>query len=133
MVNVLIVGHGAREHVIGETLVKYGANLFAFMSFKNAGLEDLSQGRIKTHSETDFKEITNFCKTNKIDFVVIGPEAPLVVGIVDALEKNEISCVGPRIEAAQLEGSKAFMRGLLEKYNVASNVQSKQFKGLMNI
>ena len=133
MVNVLIVGHGAREHVIGETLVKYGANLFAFMSFKNAGLEDLSQGRIKTHSETDFKEITNFCKTNKIDFVVIGPEAPLVVGIVDALEKNEISCVGPRIEAAQLEGSKAFMRGLLEKYNVASNVQSKQFKTMEGI
>jgi phosphoribosylamine--glycine ligase len=133
MVNVLVVGHGAREHVIGETLVKYGAKLFAFMSFKNAGLEDLSRGRMKIHSETDFKEITNFCKTNKIDFVVIGPEAPLVVGIVDALEKNEIHCVGPRIEAAQLEGSKAFMRSLLEKYSIASNVQSKQFKSMEGI
>ncbi len=133
MVNVLIVGHGAREHVIGETLVKYGARLFAFMSFKNAGLEDLSQGRIKIHSETDFKEITNFCKANKIDFAVIGPEAPLVVGIVDALEKNEIPCVGPRIEAAQLEGSKVFMRNLLDKYKVASNVQSKQFKSMEGI
>jgi phosphoribosylamine--glycine ligase len=133
MVNVLIVGHGAREHVIGETLVKYGAKLFAFMSFKNAGLEDLSQGRIKIHSETDFKEITNFCKINKIDFTVIGPEAPLVVGIVDALEKNEIPCVGPRIEAAQLEGSKVFMRNLLDKYRVSSNVHSKQFKSMEGI
>jgi phosphoribosylamine--glycine ligase len=133
MVKVLIVGHGAREHVIGETLVNYGARLFAFMSFKNAGLEDLSQGRIKIHSETDFKEITDFSKNNQIDFAVIGPEAPLVVGIVDALEKNEIPCVGPRIEAAQLEGSKVFMRGLLEKYDIASNVQSKQFKSMEGI
>lgn len=133
MVNVLVVGHGAREHVIGETLVKYGANLFAFMSFKNAGLEDLSQGKIKIHSETDFKEIAEFCKTNHIDFVVIGPEAPLVVGIVDALEKNNIPCIGPRIEAAQLEGSKIFMRNLLEKYGIASNVQSKQFNSMIGI
>ena len=133
MVNVLIVGHGAREHVIGETLVNSGAKLFAFMSFKNAGLDDLSQGRIKIHSETDFKEITNFSKNNRIDFAVIGPEAPLVVGITDALEKNKIPCVGPRIEAAQLEGSKVFMRGLLEKYNIASNVKSKQFKSMEGI
>ena len=133
MVNVLIVGHGAREHVIGETLVNYGANLFAFMSFKNAGLEDLSQGKIKIHSETDFKEITDFCKSKAIDFVVIGPEAPLVVGIVDALEKNNISCVGPSIEAAQLEGSKVFMRDLLNKYNITSNIQSKRFNTLEGI
>jgi phosphoribosylamine--glycine ligase len=53
---VLVVGHGAREHVIGETLVRGGAELFAFMSFKNAGLEDLSKD-IKIHSETDFQEI----------------------------------------------------------------------------
>ena len=84
MVNVLIVGHGAREHVIGETLVKGGADLFSFMSFKNAGLEDLSK-KIKISSETDFKEIIDFCKENNIDFAVIGPEAPLVVGIVNAL------------------------------------------------
>jgi phosphoribosylamine--glycine ligase len=130
MVNVLIVGHGAREHVIGETLVNNGAKLFAFMSFKNAGLDDLSQGRIKIHSETDFKEIADFSESNQIDFAVIGPEAPLVVGIVDALEKNGIPCVGPKIEAAQLEGSKVFMRDLLEKYNISSNVQSKQFKSM---
>ena len=130
MVNVLMIGHGAREHVLGESLVHSGAKLFAFMSFKNAGLEDLSEGRIKIHSETDFKEIIDFCKIMNIDFVVIGPEAPLVVGIVDALEKNEIRCVGPKIEAAQLEGSKIFTRNLLEKYRIQSNITSMKFSSM---
>ncbi len=132
MVNVLIIGHGAREHVIGETLVNGGATLFAFMSFKNAGLEDLSRD-IKIHSETDFKGIINFAQEKNIDFAVIGPEAPLVVGIVDALEKGGIPCVGPKIEAAQLEGSKVFARNLLEKYNIRSNVNSKVFDSLDGI
>jgi phosphoribosylamine--glycine ligase len=129
MVNVLIIGHGAREHVIGEILVNGGATLFAFMSFKNAGLEDLSR-EIKIHSETDFKGIIDFAQGKNIDFAVIGPEAPLVVGIVDALEKGGIPCVGPKIEAAQLEGSKVFARNLLEKYSIKSNVKSKVFDSL---
>ncbi|MHA1342852.1 MAG: phosphoribosylamine--glycine ligase [Promethearchaeota archaeon] len=133
MVNVLIVGHGAREHVIGEALIKSGAELFAFMSFKNAGLEDLSKGRIKINSETNFKEIIDFCKKKKIDFAVIGPEAPLCVGIVDALERSGISCVGPKIEAAQLEGSKIFTRYLLKKYNITSNIASKQFNSMEGV
>ncbi|MFX0028145.1 MAG: phosphoribosylamine--glycine ligase [Candidatus Hermodarchaeota archaeon] len=130
--NILIVGHGAREHVIGETLVKGGANLFSFMSFKNAGLEDLSK-TIKIHSETDFQEMLEFCRKNKIDFAVIGPEAPLVVGIVDALEKGGIPCVGPKIEAAQLEGSKIFMRKLLKKYKIQSNVESEMFDSMQGV
>ena len=132
MVNTLIIGHGAREHVIGETLVKGGASLFAYMSFKNAGLEDLSK-KVKIHSETDFKEIIDFSKENNIDFAIIGPEAPLVVGIVDALEKAGIPCVGPKIEAAQLEGSKVFARNLLEKYKIKSNVKNKIFDSMDEI
>lgn len=130
MQNVLIIGHGAREHVIGESLVNSGGKLHAFMSFKNAGLEDLSEGRIKIHSETDFKEIIEFCKEKKIDFVVIGPEAPLVIGIVDAIQKHHIPCIGPSIEAAQLEGSKIFTRELLEKYKIGSNIKSKIFSSI---
>ena len=132
-VKTLIIGHGAREHVIGETLVRDGATLYAFMSSKNAGLEDLSQGKIKIHSETDFQEIIDFSKANSIDFAVIGPEAPLVVGIVDALEKSGIPCIGPRIEAAQLEGSKIFTRNLLEKYKITSNIVSKSFNSMENV
>ncbi|TFG12752.1 MAG: hypothetical protein EU535_05850 [Promethearchaeota archaeon] len=132
MVNCLIIGHGAREHVIGESLVKGGANLYAYMSFKNAGLEDLSKG-IKIHSETDFQEIIQFAKDKNIDFAVIGPEAPLVVGIVDALEKSGIPCVGPKIEAAQLEGSKVFTRNLLVKYKIQSNVESEKFNSMSGV
>jgi phosphoribosylamine--glycine ligase len=132
MVNCLIVGHGAREHVIGEALVNSGANLYAFMSFKNAGLEDLSKD-IHVHSETDFTEIISFCKVKNIDFAVIGPEAPLCVGIVDALENGGIPCAGPKIEAAQLEGSKIFTRNLLEKYKIASNLRSKAFNSMEGI
>lgn len=132
MVNVLIIGHGAREHCLSEALVRGGANLYAFMSFKNAGIEDLSK-EIAIDSETDFKKIINFAKSNKIDFAVIGPESPLVVGIVDALEKSDIPCVGPKIEAAQLEGSKVFTRNLLEKYKIQSNVKSKKFNSMMGI
>ena len=130
VVRCLVVGHGAREHVIGESLVNGGAELHAFMSFKNAGLEDLCKGRIKIHSETDFTKIIDYCKSNKIDFTVIGPEAPLVVGIVDALEKGGIPCVGPKIEAAQLEGSKIFTRDLLQKYSIPSNVKNKIFDSM---
>ncbi|TXT66986.1 MAG: putative Phosphoribosylamine--glycine ligase [Promethearchaeota archaeon] len=133
MVNALVVGHGAREHVIGEALVNGGAELFAFMSFKNAGLDRLSKGRIKIHSETDFAEIIDFCKIKKIDFVVIGPESPLCVGIVDALETNGYPCVGPRIEPAQIEGSKIFMRNLLDKYKIQSNVKGKSFSSMEGV
>ncbi len=132
MVNCLIVGHGAREHVIGESLVKGGANLYAYMSFKNAGLEDLSKD-VKIHSEMDFREIIKFAKDKNIDFAIIGPEAPLCVGIVDALEKGGIPCASPKIEAAQLEGSKIFMRQLLTKFNIQSNVMSKRFSSMEGV
>ncbi len=133
MVNALVVGHGAREHVIGEALVNGGAELFAFMSFKNAGLDRLSKNRINIQSETDFKEMIEFCKVNQIDFVVVGPETPLCVGIVDALESNGFPCVGPRIEPAQIEGSKIFMRNLLEKYKIRSNVKGRSFSSMKGV
>lgn len=132
MVNCLIVGHGAREHVIGETLVRAGAKLYSFMSFKNAGLEDLSQD-IRIGSETDFQKIIEFASSKNIDFAVVGPEAPLVVGIVDALEKNDIPTIGPSIEAAQLEGSKIFTRNLLNKYKIQSNVMSQRFNSCEDV
>ncbi len=122
MPKVIIIGHGAREHTIAEALVKGGAELYAFMSFRNAGLDELSEGRVKIEKEDNFKELINFIKQNGIDFAVVGPEAPLVVGIADALEKAQIPCIGPKIEAAQLEGSKIFTRQLLDKNNIKSNI-----------
>ncbi|MCK4239328.1 MAG: phosphoribosylamine--glycine ligase, partial [Candidatus Lokiarchaeota archaeon] len=122
MPKVIIIGHGAREHTIAEALVKGGAELYAFMSFRNAGLDELSKGRVKIEKEDNFKVLIDFIKQNGIDFAVVGPEAPLVVGIADALEKAQIPCIGPKIEAAQLEGSKIFTRQLLDKNNIKSNI-----------
>lgn len=130
MPKVIIIGHGAREHTIAEALVKGGAELYAFMSFRNAGLEELSKGRVKIEKEDNFKELINFIKQNGIDFAVVGPEAPLVVGIADALEKAQIPCIGPKIEAAQLEGSKIFTRQLLDKNNIKSNIMYEIFVSL---
>jgi len=130
MPKVIIIGHGAREHTIAEALVKGGAELYAFMSFRNAGLEELSKGRVKIEKEDSFKELINFIKQNGIDFAVVGPEAPLVVGIADALEKAQIPCIGPKIEAAQLEGSKIFTRQLLDKNNLKSNIMYEIFVSL---
>lgn len=122
MPKVIIIGHGAREHTIAEALVKGGAELYAFMSFRNAGLDELSKGRVKIEKEDNFKVLIDFIKQNGVDFAVVGPEAPLVVGIADALEKAQIPCIGPKIEAAQLEGSKIFTRQLLDKNNIKSNI-----------
>jgi len=130
MPKVIIIGHGAREHTIAEALVKGGAELYAFMSFRNAGLEELSKGRVKIEKEDNFKELINFIKQNGIDFAVVGPEAPLVVGIADALETAQIPCIGPKIEAAQLEGSKIFTRQLLDKNNLKSNIMYEIFVSL---
>lgn len=122
MPKVIIIGHGAREHTIAEALVKGGAELYAFMNFRNAGLDELSKGRVKIEKEDNFKVLIDFIKQNGVDFAVVGPEAPLVVGIADALEKAQIPCIGPKIEAAQLEGSKIFTRQLLDKNNIKSNI-----------
>ncbi|MHA1339037.1 MAG: phosphoribosylamine--glycine ligase [Promethearchaeota archaeon] len=128
MVEVVVVGNGAREHVIAETLVRGGAKVRAFMAKKNPGLISLSKNNYRVTKLNNFESLIGFAKG--ADFVVVGPEAPLVVGIADALRSANIKCVGPTIEAAQLEGSKIFTRKLLEKYKIKSNVKFKDFSSM---
>jgi phosphoribosylamine--glycine ligase len=130
-----LVGNGAREHIIAEKLVEGGANLVAYMSALNPGIEELCGGKVKIGNLEDFESISNFMKSQNVEFVVIGPEAPLVVGIVDALKSQGIKAVGPTIQAAQLEGSKMFTRNLLKKYKIESNILFQTFeqaKGVMD-
>ena len=63
-------------------------------------------------------QVVEWAKANTIDFVVVGPEDPLTAGVVDELEKAGILAFGPNKAAAELEGSKAFMKDILQKYNV---------------
>ena len=127
MIRILLIGHGAREHVIAETLKKNPeAELFSYMKSKNPGIVQLSE-EIEIGNYNNFEKITNFAKKNDIDFAFIGPEDPLNEGIVDSLQKEGIQSIGPNKKLAQLETSKSFTRNLLQKYHIESNPKFKIF------
>ena len=111
-----IIGSGGREHAICATLKNSNKinKLFCFPG--NAGTNELAENiNIDTN---DFESIKNFIIDNNIDLVVVGPEQPLVGGLVDYLEKFKIKVFGPNKKASQLEGSKIFTKKLCKKYNI---------------
>ena len=111
-----IIGSGGREHSISHTLKKSTKvkELYCFPG--NAGTEEIANNIDLNLG--NFSELKNFILENKIDLVVVGPEQPLVDGIVDYLEKYKIKVFGPNKAASQLEGSKIFTKKLCEKYNI---------------
>lgn len=120
MPNVLLVGGGAREHAIGWALVKNpGVTLFTAAQNHNPGLFRISAGYLQT-PETDVPGIVAWAKQRRIDLAVMGMESPLEVGMVDALEAESIPAVGPRRSAARIETSKSYMRGLMQRHNIAA-------------
>lgn len=131
MTNAVIVGNGAREHAIAKALIESGTTLRAFMSARNPAIASLCNEFIKISSLTNFTELEKFAQG--ADFVVVGPESPLVVGIANALKSAGIPCIGPVIDVAQLEGSKMFTRNLLEKHGFKSNILFKEFKEVVGV
>jgi phosphoribosylamine---glycine ligase len=128
MLNILLVGNGAREHALAEAISRSEQKplLFSFMKTNNPGIASLSE-KIKLGSYADLGAITGFAAENKIEFAVIGPEDPLNNGVVDALAKIGIPSVGPTKSLARLETSKSFTRNLVSKYNIPGNPQFKVF------
>ena len=114
--NVLIIGSGGREHAICVSCKKSTEVNQIFCMPGNAGTEQISKNVLIDLD--NFKEIVKFVKENKIDLVIVGPEKPLVDGIVDFLEKNKIKVFGPDKIASKLEGSKIFTKKLCEKYKI---------------
>ena len=114
--NVLIIGSGGREHAICVSCKKSTEVKQIFCMPGNAGTEQISKNVLIDLD--NFKEIVKFVKENKIDLVIVGPEKPLVDGIVDFLEKNKIKVFGPNKIASKLEGSKIFTKKLCEKYKI---------------
>jgi len=134
MIRVLLIGNGAREHVIAET-VKRSAHdiaLFSCMKSNNPGIASLSE-EVLTTGYDNREEIGRFAMENTIDFAIIGPEDPLNNGIVDFLKNEGIPSVGPTKSLARLETSKAFTRNLLEKYDIPGNPQFRTFSSLEGI
>jgi phosphoribosylamine--glycine ligase len=111
-----IIGSGGREHSICLALSKSSKvdRIYCFPG--NAGTSQIANN-IDINLEK-FDVLKNFINLNKIDLIVVGPEKPLVDGIVDFLEKNKIKVFGPNKAAAELEGSKIFTKNLCKKYNI---------------
>ncbi len=111
-----IIGSGGREHAICETLKKSNKidKIFCFPG--NAGTKDIAKN-ININLD-NFEILKNYILEKKIDLIVVGPEKPLVDGLVDYLEKYKIKVFGPNKIAAQLEGSKIFTKQICEKYKI---------------
>ena len=114
--NVGIIGSGGREHAICVSCKKSNkiSEIYCFPG--NAGTNTIAK-----NIELDIKNFENlksFINKKNIDVIIIGPEQPLVDGIVDYLENNNIKVFGPNKVASQLEGSKIFTKKLCEKYNI---------------
>ena len=113
---VLIIGSGGREHALCHAFKKSTTVEELFCIPGNAGTASIAKNfdvDIK-----NFEKIKEFVKQHEVDLVVIGPEQPLVDGIVDFLNENNIKVFGPNKEASQLEGSKIFTKELCKKYNI---------------
>ena len=113
---ILVLGSGAREHAIILSLRSEIAEHEIFAAPGNAGIAQ--DATLVDLDQLDGAAVTDFANTNGIDLVVIGPEAPLVAGVADALRGRGIPVFGPGRAAAQLEGSKAFAKRIMEAASV---------------
>ena len=113
-----IIGSGGREHALCSAFKK-GANIEKIYCIPGNAGTGLIATNVNLKIE-DFEQIKKFVIDKKIDLVVVGPEKPLVDGLVDYLEENNIEVFGPNKVASQLEGSKIFTKNLCKKYNIPS-------------
>ena len=111
--NILILGSGGREYSIGLAIYKENAHNLYFMPGNGATDKLGTNINIK-----DYNELAVWAKDNSIDLTIVGPEAPLVDGVVDIFKQNGLVIFGPSAAAAQLEGSKVYMKNILKKYNI---------------
>ena len=113
---VLVVGSGGREHAICTSVAKSPRVDKIYCAPGNAGIAALAE--CVPIGAMEFDKLVAFAKENKIDFTIVGMDDPLVGGIVDVFEAEGLKVFGPRKNAAILEGSKAFSKDLMKKYNI---------------
>ena len=114
--NLMLIGGGGREHAILRSLKKNPAVETVWMLPGNGAME--SEAVCTGISATDLDAIVAFAKANPVDYAVVAPDDPLVLGCVDRLNELNIPCFGPRANAAIIEGSKAFSKNLMKKYGI---------------
>lgn len=113
---ILVIGGGGREHAIAKALTKNVAVEKIWVAPGNGGTEAFCEN--VPIAATDLEGVLAFCKKNRPDFVVVTPDDPLALGMVDMLEDNEFACFGPTKEAAKLEWSKNYAKEFMAKYNI---------------
>ena len=113
---VLLIGSGGREHALAWALSASPLLSQLYVAPGNAGTCDIAE--CVDLDPSDHSAIVSFCRGRNIDLVVIGPEAPLVAGLVDDLERAGIRAFGPSKAAAQLEGSKGFTKDLCREAGI---------------
>src|SRR5580700_10401957 len=113
---ILVVGSGGREHALAWAIAASPLVDCVFCTPGNAGIGE--DAECVPVGAMDFAGIIGFCRKAAIDLVVVGPEAPLVAGLVDALEGEGIAAFGPSKAAAVLEGSKGFMKDLCAREGI---------------
>src|SRR5579885_1774109 len=111
---ILVVGSGGREHALVWAIAASPLVEKVYCAPGNAGIAE--EAECVPIGADDLRGLVGFAKEARIDLAVIGPEAPLVAGIVDRLEEAGIRTFGPRREAAALEGSKGFMKDLCARH-----------------
>ncbi len=113
---VLVIGGGGREHAICTAVRKSKKVSELYCAPGNAGIAKIA--KIVNIGVMEFERLADFAKENRIDLTIVGPDDPLVGGIVDVFEEKGLRVFGPRKNAAILEGSKAFSKDLMKKYNI---------------
>ncbi len=121
--NVLLIGSGGREHALAWALSASPLIGTLYCAPGNAGIAQLAECVLL--DITDHAKVIAFCKANGIGLVVVGPEAPLVAGIVDDLTAAGIKTFGPGKMAAQLEGSKGFTKDLCHEFSIPSGAYGR--------
>lgn len=115
---VLIIGSGGREHALGWKVAQSPLVSQIFVAPGNAGTALETKLQNIDIAVTDIKGLVTFAKQQSIDLTIVGPEAPLVIGVVDAFRREGLAIFGPTQAAAQLEGSKAFTKDFLARHKI---------------
>jgi len=127
---ILLVGNGAREHAIAETIKRSPQRpiLVTYAKVKNPGVFDLSD-RYEIGDLMDFSHLQVFARRESPDFAIIGPDDPIGAGVADILAEIGIPSVAPKKSLARLESSKSFTRDLVERYKIPGNPIFRVFTG----
>ena len=112
--NIFVIGGGGRENALVWKLNQHGHQIFCAPG--NPGIAEIAE--CVPLQVNQIKELADFSESNKIDLTVVGPEDPLMNGIVDLFEKRRLPIFGPYRQSARLEGSKEYAKEVMERFNV---------------